>query len=90
VTALQLHAADNVAVMLTGAERNSIVSVRLDGNSIHCIELLQDIPIGHKFAVTDIQRGEEIRKYGYPMGVALAYINQGEHVHINNVKSARF
>lgn len=45
---------------------------------------LQD---GHKYAVKDINRGENIIKYGYPIGHALCDIKKGEHVHTHNTKT---
>ncbi len=45
---------------------------------------LQD---GHKYAVKDINRGENIIKYGYPIGHAICDIKKGEHVHTHNTKT---
>ncbi len=42
---------------------------------------------GHKYAVCDIQQGENIIKYGCPIGHATADIKKGEHVHTHNVKT---
>ncbi|MCH5315580.1 MAG: altronate dehydratase [Eubacterium sp.] len=41
----------------------------------------------HKYARRDIKNGEEIIKYGYPIGVATADIKKGEHVHSHNLKT---
>lgn len=40
---------------------------------------------GHKYAVRDIQKGEEIIKYGNTIGRATADILKGEHVHSHNL-----
>ena len=40
---------------------------------------------GHKYAVRDIKYGENIIKYGQPIGHALADIKKGEHVHSHNL-----
>lgn len=42
---------------------------------------------GHKYALKDIAKGENIIKYGYPIGHATADIKKGEHVHTHNVKT---
>ncbi len=42
---------------------------------------------GHKYALRDIACGENIIKYGNPIGHAIADIKQGEHVHTHNVKT---
>ena len=40
---------------------------------------------GHKYAVRDIKYGENIIKYGQPIGHALTDIKRGEHVHSHNL-----
>lgn len=42
---------------------------------------------GHKFALCDIPEGEQIIKYGYPIGIATADIKKGEWVHSHNLKT---
>ena len=42
---------------------------------------------GHKYAARDIKCGEDIIKYGNPIGHATADIKKGEHVHTHNVKT---
>ena len=42
---------------------------------------------GHKYALRDIKAGEDIIKYGNPIGHATADIKAGEHVHTHNVKT---
>ena len=55
------------------------VGVRLVGND--------KIPTGHKFALSDINKGEYIIKYGEIIGRATADIKKGEWVHSHNVES---
>ena len=42
---------------------------------------------GHKYALADIKKGENIIKYGNPIGHATEDIKKGEHVHSHNVKT---
>ena len=42
---------------------------------------------GHKYARRDIKNGENIIKYGQPIGHATCDIKKGEHVHTHNVKT---
>ncbi len=42
---------------------------------------------GHKYALCDIKKGENIIKYGSPIGHATEDIKKGEHVHTHNVKT---
>ncbi len=49
--------------------------------------VLVNIEDGHKYALCDIKEGENIIKYGQPIGHATADIKKGEHVHSHNVKT---
>ena len=42
---------------------------------------------GHKYALVKIKSGENIIKYGFPIGHATCDIEIGEHVHTHNVKT---
>ncbi|MGN0516026.1 UxaA family hydrolase [Eubacterium sp.] len=43
---------------------------------------------GHKYALRDIKKGEQIIKYGFPIGIACENIKSGEQVHSHNLKTA--
>lgn len=45
------------------------------------------IPLGHKIALSDINAGENIIKYGQPIGYALSDIKTGDYVHVHNMKT---
>lgn len=80
--ALRVHDRDDVAVALRQLDAGTKVDV--GGETI----LLADaIPESHKFAVRDIQKGEPVHKYGWPIGAATALIRRGEHVHRHNVET---
>ncbi|MBR3792312.1 MAG: altronate dehydratase [Clostridia bacterium] len=42
---------------------------------------------GHKYALRDIKKGENIIKYANPIGHALCDIKKGEHIHSHNMKT---
>ncbi len=42
---------------------------------------------GHKYALCDIKKGENVIKYGSPIGHALEDIKKGEHIHTHNLKT---
>lgn len=48
------------------------------------VEIRQD---GHKYALCNIKKGENIIKYGSPIGHAICDIEKGEKVHTNNLKT---
>ena len=47
-----------------------------------------DLQSGHKYARRDIRRGEQVIKYGFPIGTAVCDIPAGEHVHTHNLTTA--
>ena len=81
-TYLQIHPKDNVAVAL--APLSAGTSVELEGKTL---TLAEDIPQGHKFALVHIAKGEQIIKYGYPIGLAKEDIQPGCWVHIHNIRT---
>jgi (2R)-sulfolactate sulfo-lyase subunit alpha len=54
------------------------------------MKALQDIPLGHKIALTDLKVEESVIKYGHDIGKVVADIKAGEHVHIQNLKTRRW
>ena len=84
--ALVIDQKDNVATALIRLSAGAEVSVELQGR-VQKITLLSDIPMGHKFAVKDMEQGEAVIKYGEPIGQSTARITRGEHVHVHNVVS---
>jgi len=47
----------------------------------------EDIPKGYKIALTSIDKGEEVIKYGYGIGIASQLIKRGTCIHIHNLKT---
>ncbi|MDE5962790.1 MAG: UxaA family hydrolase, partial [Alistipes sp.] len=63
---LKINAVDNVAVALADdLHKGEILDV--DGEKV---TLQEDIARGHKVALHDIAEGENVIKYGYPIGHA--------------------
>ncbi|WP_196598203.1 UxaA family hydrolase [Pectinatus frisingensis] len=80
--ALQISKLDNTAVALENLSKGNIIKV-----NNREITLLDDICIGHKFALDNIKRGENIVKYGFPIGHASENIFIGAHIHTHNLKT---
>lgn len=79
---IKIHSRDNVVIALRPFSKGDVIEV--DGTSI---ALLDEIERGHKIALTDIEEGADILKYGYPIGKATIAIKTGQHVHVHNVKT---
>lgn len=61
----------------------------LEDGSKTSVKVLEDIPYGHKIALTDLAEGATVVEYGHPIGRAVASIQSGEYVHVHNIKSNR-
>jgi altronate hydrolase len=77
---LQNHPDDNVAVALVPLVKGEAFDVA--GKTI---TVLEDIPRGHKVALVKILKGQNVMKYGYPIGHATSQIATGAWVHTHNV-----
>ena len=87
--AILLNPEDDVATALTDLKEGEAASVGLDDRSDDIV-LIQDVQFGHKYALRDIAEGEDVLKYGLPIGKATASIRAGEWVHVHNCRSERF
>ena len=53
------------------------------------ITAVEEIPFAHKIAVRPMAKGDQVYKYGEPIGGATSDIAVGQLVHVHNVKSNR-
>ncbi len=81
-TYLKINPADSVVVCLQAKKKGEIIDI--DGKSI---TLNQDTPAGHKVLISDVCKGENIIKYGYPIGHACQDLKAGDWVNENNLKT---
>ena len=54
------------------------------------IKSVNEIQLGHKIAMVDLNEGDTILKYGHDIGKVVKSIKKGEHVHVHNVKTKRW
>lgn len=69
---------DNVAVALEELKKGEIIDN---------IKLLDDISFGHKVLLSDLKNGENIIKYGNPIGHLTIDCKKGQHIHEHNLKT---
>jgi (2R)-sulfolactate sulfo-lyase subunit alpha len=84
--------ADTVGVVVVeGVSAGQTLSGwQMDTDETIEIEVLDDIPLGHKIALGDIADGDTILKYSHDIGKAVATIGKGGHVHVHNMKTKRW
>ena len=81
-TFLKINPADSVVVCLQPKKKGDIIEI--DGKQI---VVNQDTPAGHKVLIKDAKEGEDIIKYGYPIGHARQHLKAGDWVNENNLKT---
>ena len=83
---------DNVAVVVVehltaGTRMRGVVTA---DNSDFELVALDDVPIGHKVALSDLKEGDTAVKYGEDIGRFTAAVQKGGHVHVHNLKTKRW
>ncbi len=79
---IKINPSDNVVVAIDALNGGETLDV--EG---HSITLIQDVPAGHKVALQPLAQGENIIKYGSPIGHARRDIATGEWVNETNIKT---
>lgn len=78
----KINDADNVIVAITPIAKGKRLQI-----GSKTVTTMQDIPAGHKIACKAIAKGEDVIKYGFPIGIAKEDIAPGDWVHTHNVQS---
>ena len=86
INALLINLSDNVAVVTEQVQKGGRICY-MYGTEERTVAAAETIPVFHKTALCDIEKGQEIYKYGCRIGIATSDIRQGEHVHCHNVRS---
>jgi (2R)-sulfolactate sulfo-lyase subunit alpha len=83
--------ADNVGVATVDIKAGDTASgLYMDSQEKIQIKVLDDIPLGHKLALSDMKPEDAVIKYGHDIGRVVAKISKGGHVHIQNLKTRRW
>lgn len=88
IDAIVIKENDNVATALKDIQAQEKIIIGL-GEEKKEFTVYQTIPYGHKFAVRDINKGEDIIKYGETIGRAVCDVPSGTHAHVQNIESLR-
>ena len=79
---MKLNQRDSVVVALSPIPKATQLVV-----DQQIVTTLEDIPQGHKIALVDLKEGENVIKYGYPIGHVTTDVKAGEWLHTHNVKT---
>ncbi|MDR2174467.1 MAG: UxaA family hydrolase [Synergistaceae bacterium] len=82
-------AKDDVAVVIRDVAAGERIAARRENGPPLELTAVTAVPAGHKIALRDFRRGENVLKYGSVIGAASEYIPKGAHVHIHNLEGLR-
>ena len=75
---IKINAADNVAVALTDLKA---------GERVFDLTLATDVPAGHKFTLCPLSEGQDVIKYGFPIGHITVSVSAGSHIDHNHIRT---
>lgn len=83
---------DNVAVVVVEGLKagTKALGVITETDSTFTIDVQDDVPIGHKVALSDLAKGDTVTKYAQDVGVMTGPAKKGHHVHTQNMKTKRW
>lgn len=81
---------DDVAVAVRDVEPETARVVYMDSDREATIEVVEQVPLGHKVALTDLAGEADVIEYGVRVGKTREAIGAGHHVHVHNIRSARW
>ncbi|MBQ8078267.1 MAG: UxaA family hydrolase [Eubacterium sp.] len=76
----KINSNDNVAVALEDIEAGYV-------DDELCLTALDDIPKAHKILLTELRAGDNVIKYGYPIGRVTEDLPRGSYIHEHNLKT---
>ncbi|HDP0318987.1 TPA: UxaA family hydrolase [Salmonella enterica subsp. enterica serovar Concord] len=86
--ALVISPEDSVAVVTENIQKEETVCYQINGQTVN-LNSVTPVPVYHKVAIKNIREGDNIYKYGQPIGRASQDIPAGTHVHTHNLVSVR-
>ncbi len=81
---------DHVGVAVEDVNPGKAMAVYMDSHREDAVDVIEAIPLGHKVALADMARDENVIEYGVLVGKTRAAIKRGQLVHVHNMRSARW
>jgi altronate hydrolase len=79
---VRIHPSDNVAVAVHALEPGTTIAVGDER-----IILTESVPAGHKIALTELEAGQPVVKYGFTIGETTAPVARGAWIHAHNLRT---
>lgn len=82
---------DHVGVATTPIQKGEqVVGIYMDDNSEVEVISKEDIPLGHKISLVNLEKDQPVLKYGIQIGLTTEKWEIGDYVHTHNIKTARW
>lgn len=85
---LVINRMDNVGNAIEDIKAGEEVAYSIEDKR-YVLKAEDDIPFGFKMAISDICKGQDVLKYGEPIGKASKDIKKGQLVHVHNLEGKR-
>jgi len=79
---IKIHYLDNVLVAVAAIKKGD--KIFIDGKIIYAQD---NIDVGHKISINDLEEGDHVIKYGHTIGVVKSEIKAGELIHSCNLRT---
>jgi altronate hydrolase len=79
---VRLHQDDHVIIALQALAKGEVLDL---GEELGTLQLLDDVPSGHKIALRPVKQGDDVLKFGYSIGKAKSDIEAGQWIHTHNM-----
>lgn len=86
--AILISPKDNVAIAIRMLKQGHKAIVRGQGVEVE-VQIMDDLPFGHKVAIVPMGKGTKVLKYGEVIGETTAAVMPGQHVHRHNLRGLR-
>ncbi len=85
-------AADSVGVIVVerSTAGKTLTGWVMETDETVTIQAMEDIPLGHKIALSELSEGDSVIKYGHSIGRTTASIAKGAHLHVHNTKTEKW
>lgn len=83
---LRINDNDNVAVAISTIAPGETIVVSGEAGDI-TVTALEEIPAGHKIALTDMPEGTSVIKYGFQIGFTKEDVKKGAWIHTHNLRT---
>ncbi|MDY4577411.1 MAG: UxaA family hydrolase [Anaerobutyricum hallii] len=82
---------DTVGIAIYAAQKGDELEVKdVSTQETFPIYVREEIPVFHKIALMDMEKGSDVMEYGQITGEATENISKGQYVHVHNIRTRKW